>query len=332
MKKLLSLLLILPAFAEEPVTRLACGSCYKPESDNGIFKIIAADKPQAFLFMGDNIYADTTDAEVMKEKYRHLNAIPDYAAFAKSVPIIPTWDDHDYGLNDAGREFPFKEISAKLFFDAFNFPTGHEARKSPGIYYSRIMGPEGKRLQIIMLDTRYFRSANQQVKDGKRKTYLPQLGAEATMLGAAQWKWLAAELRKPAGLRVIVSSIQVLATNHRFEKWENMPDEKERFIRLLRDSKVGPTILLSGDRHLAEVCKMESNHSGLPFDLFEMTTSGMSHAGGPDDPSTFRVPGTYSRATNYGLIEIDWSRQKPAIKLHVKNATGEIESTTKVVF
>jgi len=195
-----------------------------------------------------------------------------------------------------------------------------------------MMGPEGKRLQIIMLDTRYFRSANQQVKVGKRKTYLPQIDSKTTMLGTAQWQWLAAELSKPADLRIIVSSIQVLATNHRFEKWENMPDEKERFIRLLRESKVGPTILLSGDRHLAEVCKMERIHSGLPFDLFEMTTSGMTHAGGPDDPSTFRIPGTYSRATNYGLIEIDWNGEKPALKLLVKKATGEIESSTVVGF
>jgi len=104
MNRFLILLFILPVLAEEPVTRLACGSCYKPESDNGIFKIIAADKPQAFLFMGDNIYADTSDAEVMRKKYRRLNAVPDYAGLASSVPIIPTWDDHDYGLKDAGRE------------------------------------------------------------------------------------------------------------------------------------------------------------------------------------------------------------------------------------
>lgn len=332
MKRLLALLLITPLLAEDPVTRLACGSCYKPERDNGIWKVIAAEKPQVFLFMGDNIYGDTSDEKVMAEKYRRLNIQPDYAAFSKSVPILPTWDDHDYGLNDAGREFPFKKTSAKLFFEAFKFPADHEARKTPGIYHSRIMGPEGKRLQIINLDTRFFRSALPQVKEGRRKVYVPQLGPKATMLGKAQWTWLAAELKKPAELRLIVSSIQVLATHHRFEKWANMPDEKKRFIKLLKDTNPGPTILLSGDRHLAEVCKMDTDESGLPFDLYDMTSSGMTHAGAPDDPSPLRIPGTYSRATNYGLIEIDWQKKAPAVTLTVKSAKGPIESTTKVSF
>ncbi|MFT6179480.1 MAG: alkaline phosphatase D [Akkermansiaceae bacterium] len=333
MKRLLALLLLTPLLAEEPITRLACGSCYKPERDNGIWKVIAAEKPQVFLFMGDNIYGDTTDEKVMAEKYRRLNVQPDYAAFAKSVPILPTWDDHDYGLNDAGREFPFKETSAKLFFAAFKFPADHEARKTPGIYHSKIMGPEGKRLQIIMLDTRYFRSELVKVKQGKRKVYVPQFGEKATMLGKAQWKWLAAELKKPAELRLIVSSIQVLATHHRFEKWVNMPDEKKRLIKLLKDSNSGPTILLSGDRHLAEVCKMGTAESGLPFDLYEMTSSGMTHAGAPDDPSPLRIPGTYSRATNYGLIEIDWQQKTPAVTLTLKSAEGgPVESTTQVSF
>jgi len=332
MKHFLAFLFIAPLLAEDPVTRIACGSCFKPERDNGIFKVIAAEKPQAFLFMGDNIYADTTDPEVMEEKYRRLNALPDYAAFAKSVPIIPNWDDHDYGLNDAGREYEMKETSAKLFFDAFKFPADHEARKTPGIYHSVMMGPEGKRLQIINLDTRYFRSANVQEKVNGRKTYIPQVGPKATMLGDAQWKWLAGELKKPADLRIIVSSIQVIATEHRFEKWSNMPDERKRLIELLRESKSGPTLLLSGDRHLAEVSRLKASETKLPFDLYEMTCSGMSHAGAPDDPSPTRVPETYTRAVNYGVIDIDWSKEKPSLELLIKNAEGKTESTTEVAF
>ena len=118
MKKLLLLAIILPGFAQEPITRIACGSCYRPDRDNGILKAIAADKPQAFLFMGDNIYADTDDPKIMKEKYRNLNTQPDYAVFTKTVPFIPIWDNHDYGLNDAGREYKMKEGSAQQVVEA----------------------------------------------------------------------------------------------------------------------------------------------------------------------------------------------------------------------
>jgi len=329
MKPFFTLLFILPALAQEPVTRIACGSCYKPERDNGIWKTIAQEKPQAFLFMGDNIYADTSDPKVMKEKYRQLNEQPDYAAFSKQVPIIPIWDDHDYGRNDAGVEFPMKETSAKLFFEAFSFPADHEARRSPGVYHSQILGPVGKRLQIIMLDTRYFRSALEKVKVGKRKVYRQPTGPGVTVLGEAQWRWLEAELKKPAELRLIVSSIQIIATDHRFEKWNNMPDERQKLIKLLRDTKVGPTVLLSGDRHLAEVCRLGKNETKLPFNLFEMTSSGLTHAGAPDDPSPLRVPGTYTRAINYGLIDIDWTKKTPTVKLTIKNLAGKTESLTK---
>lgn len=332
MKSLFTLLLILPALAQEPITRIACGSCYKPERDNGIWKTIAKEKPQAFLFMGDNIYADTDDPKVMQEKYRRLNIQPDYAAFAKQVPIFPTWDDHDYGENDAGSEYPMKETSAKLFFEAFNFPADHEARKTPGIYYSQILGPAGKRVQLIMLDTRYFRSALGKVKIGKRKVYVQPSGPGVTVLGKAQWKWLEAELKKPAELRLIVSSIQVIATDHRFEKWNNMPEERTKFLKLLRDTQVGPTILLSGDRHLAEICHLKKAETKLPFDLYDMTCSGLTHAGAPDDPSPLRVPGTYTRSINYGLLDITWNKSQPSVALIIKNLEGKTESQTLVNF
>jgi alkaline phosphatase D len=266
----------------------------------------------------------------MKEKYRLLNAQPDYAVFSKTVPIIPIWDDHDYGLNDAGREYKMKEASAQLFFEAFNFPTHHEATKTPGVYHSQILGPQGKRVQFIMLDTRYFRSPLKKIKKGKRKVYQIEKGPDATILGKTQWQWLEKQLRKSAELRIIVSSIQIINTEHRFEKWSNIPNERTKLLKLLKDSSPGPTILLSGDRHLAEVCRIQANgKENLPFDLYEMTCSGMTHAGAPNDPSYLRVPGTYSRDLNYGLIDINWGKKKPEVTLSVK--TPKLDVTTNSV-
>jgi len=318
--------------AAEPVTRVACGSCYKPEQDKGIFKTIAKEKPDLFLFMGDNIYGDTEDMAVLREKYRKLTSQPDFAAFAKQVPILPTWDDHDYGLNDAGREYAKRRESQQVFQDVFGFPADHPARKTEGIYHSKILGPTGKRVQFILLDTRYFRSPLEKEKINGRKDYIQATGPDATMLGKEQWNWLAAELTKPAELRIIVSSIQLLATDHRFEKWANMPNEKARFLKLLKSTNCGPTVLLSGDRHLAEVFKMNSAESGLPFDLYEMTSSGLTHAGAPNDPSPYRVEGTYSRTLNYGILDLDWSGKKPSVTLHVKGFDGKATSSTKVSF
>lgn len=332
MKSLLFLILFSSAFAVDPVTRIACGSCYKPKRDQGIWKVIAADQPQAFLFMGDNVYADTTDPKELEEEYRELNSQPDYAAFSKNVPVMPIWDDHDYGLNDSGREYPMRETSALLFFNAFKFPPDHEARRTPGVYHSRIFGPAGKRIQIIMLDTRYFRSPLVQIRKNGRKTYQTKTGPDATMLGESQWRWLAKQLKKPAELRLIVSSIQIIASNHRFEKWANLPGERQRLFNLLRNPAVGPTILLSGDRHLAEVARLSAKEHRLPFDLYEMTCSGMTHAGAPDDPSSTRIEGTFTSKTNYGLIDINWKSSPPSASLIIRSSRGETLSKTKVDF
>jgi alkaline phosphatase D len=35
---------------------------------------------------------------------------------------MAVWDDHDYGVNDGGGDFPAKEISRKAFLDFFNEP------------------------------------------------------------------------------------------------------------------------------------------------------------------------------------------------------------------
>lgn len=332
MRIVLVLLLVLPAIAAEPITRLACGSCYKPKEDQGIWKVIAADRPQLFLFMGDNVYADTDDPAKIAESYRELNEQEDYATFSRKVPILPIWDDHDYGRNDAGRDYPQREISARLFFDAFRFPSDHEARSTPGVYHSRTFGPAGRRLQVILLDTRSFRSPLVEVRKNGRKAYEPQSGPEATLLGESQWQWLAGQLAQPADLRIVVSSIQVLVDNHRFEKWGNFPAERQKLLKLLSRTRVGPVLLLSGDRHLAEVARIPGQKLGLPFHLVEMTSSGMTHAGASNDPSSYRIPGTYTDQTNYGLLDIDWEGARPSVMLNIKSAKGRTLSRTQVKF
>ena len=74
---------------------------------------------------------------------------------------------------------------------------------------------------------------------------------------------------------------------------------------------------------------MGNGKENLPFNLYEMTCSGMTHAGAPNDPSYLRVPGTYSRDLNYGLIDINWGKKKPEVTLSVK--TPKLDVTTNSV-
>ena len=89
-----------------------------------------ASHPQLLLLLGDNIYADTKDMNVMRRKYAKLAAMPGFRALRDACPILATWDDHDLGANDAGSDYPKKEDSQKIFLDFFGDPVGLAAAAS----------------------------------------------------------------------------------------------------------------------------------------------------------------------------------------------------------
>ena len=94
----------------------------------------------------------------MRAKYARLAAMPGYQAAQVACPILATWDDHDYGVDDGGGEYPKKVESQQVFLDFFGDPEDSPRRKRQGVYDAEVFGPPGKRVQVILLDTRYFRS------------------------------------------------------------------------------------------------------------------------------------------------------------------------------
>ena len=251
---------------------------------------------------------------------------PEFQALKSNCSVLATWDDHDYGWNDAGAEYEMKVPSQQIFLEAMEVPKNRGPWKRPGIYDAYEFGEEGSRLQIILLDTRYFRGPLLKLK---RRTpqgpYDVNPDKSVTMLGGQQWTWLRNQLMKPADVRIIVSSIQVLPIDHRWERWQNLPHERQQLLEMIADTKAGPVIFLSGDRHMAEMMELplDDPHSpGTP--VFEVTSSGMNHAhgGAVGEPNRYRF-GENFRDLNFGFLEIDWSAEKPEVTLEIKDVTGE---------
>jgi alkaline phosphatase D len=264
----------LTAQARRPLTRIAFGSCAEQADSQPIWDAILAYKPELFIFAGDNVYGDfsTADAGPLRKAYATADAIAGYNKLRDSVSHLAVWDDHDYGLNDGGGDFPYKAVSKDLFLDFWKVPASDIRRTREGIYDSRIIGPPGMRVQIILLDVRWFRSplklTDQRGAPGKER-YLPDPDPAKTMLGATQWAWLADELRKPAELRLLVSSIQVLAEGHGWERWGNLPLERQKLLDTIRDSRARGVVLLSGDRHIGALYREAA--ADMP-PLYEMTS------------------------------------------------------------
>ena len=300
------------------LTTLAFGSCCKHTQPQPIWDKVVSRKPDLFLWLGDNIYADTEDMKKMRADYAQLAAVPGYQALVKQCPVIATWDDHDYGANDAGLEFPKKAEAKELFLEFFNEPAGTQRHEREGVHTSYLLGPEGRRVQIILLDLRTFRTA---LRKGPKAPY-PRMGRfvplddpEATMLGEDQWKWLEEELRKPADLRLIGISTQFVCEHDGFEAWSNMPAEKERFLDLLKKTRAEGVVFLSGDSHHGELHLGE--HDGL-YQLWELTSSSLNLPL-PSSENQTRV-GPACEVANFGLVTIDW--EKSAVTLEVIGDDG----------
>ena len=125
---------------------------------------------------------------------RWRSSIAGYSKLRNTIAHLAVWDDHDYGINDGGGDFPHKAVAKELFLKFWKVPADDIRRTRDGIYDSRIIGPPGMRVQIILLDLRWFRSplkaSDQRGAPGKER-YVPDPDPAKTMLGPAQWAWLA---------------------------------------------------------------------------------------------------------------------------------------------
>lgn len=314
-----------PALAADTVlTRFAFGSCVNENRDMKFWDVIAAQKPQAFLLIGDNVYGDTrptngADIPTLTASYKKLSSRVEFDRFRRSVPMMTAWDDHDYGANDAGGAFAFKEWAEKVYETYWS--SSDEVKARPGVYESRVVGPEGRRVQFIMLDSRFFRSdlATMPYRDPGPSLgwYIPNMDPNATVLGKAQWEWLAQELSKPAELRFIISSTQVITDAHNFEGWTNFPKERERLYGLLSEKGVNNAIFLTGDRHAGGFYKTDA--PGVSKPVWDFTSSSLNFAfgkgdGGDREPDPRRTGGFWG-IPNFGQIDIDWAAKKVTMSL-----------------
>jgi alkaline phosphatase D len=314
-----------------PSTRIAFGSCINTNTHPMLDRVLRTDF-DLFILLGDNIYADTTNVVVMQRKYNALKSSPFFRGLSRKSPVLATWDDHDYGANDAGAEYPMKVESQRLFLDFMDEPADSPRRQRQGVYDARVFGPPGRRVQVILLDVRYFRSllstgVNNVVPSGGK--YIPNPDPNATMLGEAQWSWLEGQLQVPAEVRVIATGIQFISEFSGGEAWANLPREKQRMLDLLAKTKASGVIFISGDRHWAELSQLDRPGD---YPLYDLTSSALTqnHPRGTPTPNRYRAdPRTYHDA-NFGLIRIDWKTGSPAVTLQLLDVNGRVRIEKKV--
>jgi alkaline phosphatase D len=311
--------LFFTSFSFSQDLRIAFGSCGHQDKSLSIFENIVSSKPDYFIFLGDNVYLDTRDTSKMRREYNKLKANESFQKLKSSTRILATWDDHDYGENDAGKYYPMKNESKAIFLDFFGEPKNSKRYQRDGIYSSYSIRNKFKRIQIILLDTRTFRSnlTNFQVgmsKDSLFKydlEYIPQQNPDSTILGPEQWLWLEAELRKKADIRIICSSTQFGISYNGYESWANFPNEQEKMLSLIQRTKANGVFFISGDVHYGEFSKLKNQ---LTYPIYDLTASGLTQSWHFATPNENRIAGPVME-NHFGLLDFNLKQKKVSLQI-----------------
>ncbi|HAV11900.1 MAG TPA: alkaline phosphatase [Opitutae bacterium] len=282
---------------------IAFGSCNRQHLPQPLWPVIASHKPDLWIWAGDNIYGDSEDPKIIEQRYAIQLANPNYAAFRTQHPIVGTWDDHDYGWNDANKDYPIKHLTQQMALDFMDVPSNDPRRSREGIYGSYDFGPEGQRVKVILLDGRYFST-------GKQATSLELLGDE-------QKNWLKKELENStAQIHLFVSGIQILSEDHRWDSWARYPADREWLLSQIAENKIPGAIILSGDRHIHEFSVLEDERIGYP--LLDATSSGLTHSWKKfkREPNRHRV-GEVHKDLGFGLLTLDWSESSCKVTVQI---------------
>lgn len=325
------------AVAATPLTRIGFGSCAKETSPQPVWDSVNKLEPDLFILVGDNVYADSGDPIVLAESYRKFGEVPGFAKLRGAKPVLATWDDHDFGVNDGGAEWEGKHAAKDAFMAFYETPKDSPVREREGIYDARVFGPEGRRVQVILLDSRWFRGPLKRLSKAEHKAlrdekgpwngpYVADESSDSTMLGEAQWAWLEEQLKVPAELRLIATSVQAVTVDHGWEKWGNLPRERSRLFDLIRDTEAKGVVFLSGDRHTADISMLPASTDGGPgYPLYDVTSSGLTQGGYTEEANRYRV-GTELPfgKQNFGWVTIDWEKPDPSIRLEIRDVDGKV--------
>ena len=297
----------------EIVYKLGIGSCVDQDYPTPAWASLEKESINSFFFLGDNIYGDVPSGRLdnIILSYEKLN--DQMPSWLKNTEKLVIWDDHDYGLNDAGANYIYKAESQQIYNDAWNIDQNDPRRSREGIYFSELKDIAGKKILIVGLDTRYFRS--NLIKIGN--SYKPHKNSNTTILGPTQWQWLEKELSREHDILILASSIQVLATEHRFEKWANIPHERDRLLALLNklSSKV---LIISGDRHRSGFYKLDN--------IYEFTSSSLNKGIFPSYESDSLLLGKTYTQNNYGIVQF----HENSLNLFIKDENMKILESLEI--
>ena len=289
----------------QEILALGFGSCLHQDRSMAILKTIEKKELDLFMFIGDNVYGDQKDGELDKLIRTYKQQYNNLEKFLKNVSTEFIWDDHDFGLNDGGSNYRYKDKAKELFLETWEIPSQDSRRLRDGLYFDKMIKKNDLKVHLIFLDNRSFKSewklTDEFNKEGKER-YVKDFDPDKTLLGKKQWQWLKEKLNEDSDIKIIISSLQILSLGHGWESWDKLPLERERLFNLIDESNVPNLFILSGDRHRGGFYRFKTNDNK---DIYEFTSSSLNLPipFNTEEKGPLRIGSTYRKA-NFGVVRI----------------------------
>ena len=292
-------------YSTQEILTLGFGSCLHQDRSMAILKTIEKKELDLFMFIGDNVYGDQKDGELDKLIRTYKQQLDNLEDFLKNVSTEFIWDDHDFGLNDGGSNYRYKDRAKELFLETWKIPSQDPRRLRDGLYFDKMIEKNGLKVHLIFLDNRTFKSewklTDEFNKEGKER-YVEDFDPDKTLLGKKQWQWLKDKLNEDSNIKIILSSLQILSLGHGWESWDKLPLERERLFNLIDESNVSNLFILSGDRHRGGFYRFKTDDNN---DIYEFTSSSLNLPipFNTEEKGPLRIGSTYRKA-NFGVVRI----------------------------
>lgn len=294
-----------PAFFTAPPdsqparVRLAFTSCVgfrEADSAAGWADVATRTNIDMVFLLGDNHYANTSDALKQRSFYHEQRNSAGYRDLTSRIPTYAIWDDHDYGPDNSDTTLKGKEVSLKTFQEHWANPSYGEA-DNPGVYFKFTRG----NVDFWMLDVRYHRSPN-------KATNL----ALKTMLGDRQLAWLKQGLLASKAPVKIVASGSEFQTHGTEDSWKSFGDERDGLFRFIENNRIQGVVFLSGDRHFTAGYQVKGK-------WIEITSGpiGSSSIAARTNPEMWT---RHDKGKIYCVLDVDTRPQTPSITLEIYRA------------
>ena len=314
-------------YSTQEIITLGFGSCLHQDRSMAILKTIVKKELDLFMFIGDNVYGDQKDGELDKLIRTYKQQLDNLEDFLKNVSTEFIWDDHDFGLNDGGSNYRYKDRAKELFLETWQISSNDPRRLRDGLYFDKMIQKDGLKVHLLFLDNRFFKSqwklTDEFNKEGKER-YVEDFDPEKTLLGKKQWQWLKDKLNEDSDIKFILSSLQILSLGHGWESWDKFPLEREKLFKLIDESGVSNLFILSGDRHRGGFYRFETDDNNI---IYEFTSSSLNLPipFNTEEKGPLRIGSTYRKA-NFGIVRIF----KDEVVLELMSNKGKVVDSLNV--